>query len=242
VKVLKADCQEDALAIELLQREAFVAQQVLNSHLASVLSAHVDRSPRYLVFPFLEGVTVRNALQAVGHVGVPHALWIARQVTSALDALHGCGWLHGDIKPENVLIAKSGHATLLDLGLARSLRSPSSQRDVLAGSLAYAPPEAFNPNVPFSPASDIYSLGILLFEMLTGRRPFAEQDAVELAAAHLVKPAPDPRCCMSQIPASVARLVRRMLAKEPLRRPATAELHDLLAASEIETFELRACG
>ncbi len=122
VKILKPQFQNDPLAISLLRREALVASQVRHVHLTSVLSHHTHSPPYYLVSPYLAGVSLRAALQVAERLAVPHALWIARQAAEALDALHQYGWLHADIKPENILIGPSGHATLLDLGFAESIR------------------------------------------------------------------------------------------------------------------------
>jgi serine/threonine-protein kinase len=241
VKIIRPKYQDDPLAIGLLQREAFVSQQVQHPHLVSILSAHVESPPRFVVLPYLEGVTVRGALRSASRLNVPHALWIARQVASALQALHRQEWLHCDVKPDNIFVSENGHTTLLDLGFATSLTSPR-EREMLASSLAYAPPETFNPNVAFRAESDIYSLGITLYEMLTGELPFAELNATDLAAAHLVKPPPEARRIVPQLPASVSRLVRRTLAKDPLRRPNAEELIDWLVALEVETFEERVSG
>ena len=239
LKVLKPECQHDPIAIQLLQREAFVAQQVRSPHLATILSAHVERAPRFVVLPFIQGATIEQAISATGCLNVPHALWITRQVGKGLRALHIGGWLHGDVKPSNILVSETGHATLIDFGFARQVASAEANEQLLATSLTYAPPEAFNPYVAFSPASDIYSLGITLFEMLTGHRPFPEDDACELAAAHLVKPMTDPRVWRPQLASRVLRLLRRMLAKEPLRRPSSDELIDWLVELEVETFDER---
>lgn len=239
VKVLKGDYQHDPVAVQFLQREAFVAGHVLSPHVTTVLSAHVDRNPKYIVLPHLPGVTVDKALAEAGRLSTPHALWIARQVAEGLAALHTSGWLHGDIKPANVLVSETGHTTVLDLGFARRLDSRDDRGDVLTASLGYAPPETFTPDVAFSAASDVYSLGIMLFEMLTGWRPFDEEDPCELAAAHLVKPMPEPRFWQPQLSSRVSRLLRRMLAKQPLRRPQVDLLINWLVELEIESLDER---
>lgn len=239
VKVLKRSCQDDPLAIQLLQREAFVARQVRHPHLSSILSARTDSAPRFVVMPYIDGVSVADALQEVGRFIVPQALWIVRQTGEALRALHQHGWRHGDVKPANIIVSANGHATLADLGLARPLDASRSSEDALTGSMAYACPETFNPNVPFSPVSDVYSLGITLYELLTASRPFTDQDPTDLAAAHLTRPAPDPRLTVPQLPPRVSRLLRQMLAKDPLRRPAVPELIDWFVDLEVETFSER---
>ena len=239
VKVLKPNAQDNPLAIQMLQREAFVSQQVRHPHLTSILSAHTDTVPRFVVMPFINGLSVADVIQETGRFLVPQALWIVRQTAEALAALHRLRWLHGDVKPANIIVAANGHATLADLGLARPIDDSGSFNELLTGSMAYACPEAFNPNLSFGPASDVYSLGITLYELLTAERPYIDNDPTDLAAAHLVRPMPDPRLVVPQLPARVSRLLRRMLAKDPLRRPAVDELIDWLVDLEVDTFSER---
>ncbi|MBC8355502.1 MAG: serine/threonine protein kinase [Planctomycetes bacterium] len=239
VKVLKPTYQDDPLAIQLLQREAFVSEQVCHPHLSSILSAHTDRAPRFVVMPFVEGVSVSDVLQQVEQFIVPQALWIVRQTAEALQALHRQGWLHGDVKPANIIVSANGHATLSDLGLARPLDASRSVEEPLTGSIRYACPEAFNPNVAFGPGSDVYSLGITLYELVSGSCPFNDQDPTEIAAAHLTRQVPDARLRVPQLSPRVSRLLRRMLAKDPMRRPTVEELIAWLVDLEVETFPER---
>ncbi|MDA1049650.1 MAG: serine/threonine-protein kinase [Planctomycetota bacterium] len=239
VKVLKPSCQNDPLAIQLLQREVFVARQVRHPHLSSILSAHTDHAPRFVVMPNIDGISAADALTEAGRFIVPQGLWIVRQTAEGLQALHQHGWLHGDVKPANIIVSANGHATLVDLGLARALDASRSSDEPLTGSMAYACPEAFNPHVPFGPGSDVYSLGITLYELLTASRPFNDQDPTDLAAAHLTRLIPDPRLLVPQLPPRVSRLLRHMLAKDPLRRPAVPELIDWLVDLEVATFSER---
>jgi eukaryotic-like serine/threonine-protein kinase len=239
VKVLKPSCQNDPLAIQLLQREEFVARQVRHPHLASILSAHTDSAPRFVVMPYIDGISAADALHTAGRFIVPQGLWIARQTAEGLQALHQHGWLHGDVKPANIIVSANGHATLVDLGLARPLDASRSSDEPLTGSMAYAGPEAFNPHVPFGPHSDVYSLGITLYELLAASRPFNDEDPTDLAAAHLTRPMPDPRLLVPQLPPRISRLLRQMLAKDPLRRPAVPELIDWLVDLEVATFSER---
>lgn len=263
VKVLRPELQHDAIAGRLLQREELVGRQVTHPHLAPVLSSRIDRKPYFITSPFLQGWTLRECLtgertseqlneQVVGPrasesahrrtIAVSAALWVARQVTEALDALHTAGWLHGDIKPSNIHIASSGHATLLDLGFARRLGPHLDAHAVPWDSLlvgctpAYAAPEIHQSQPTTDPASDIYSLGVVLFEMLTGRWPFPQTDIRKLAAAHCQEPVPDPRHWAPHVPARVVRLLHSLLAKSPSDRPLTAELIDKLVDLEIATF------
>ncbi len=239
VKVLKPEFQHDPGAIQLLQREAYISQQVQHPHLSSILSAHIDKAPRYLVMPHVDGISAAAALKQAIAFQVPQSLWIVRQTAEALFELHQHGWRHGDVKPANIIVSINGHAMLADLGLAQRLDNSLTSTDAMTGSLAYACPEAFNPNVAFSPGSDVYSLGITLYELLTGSLPFRDQDPTDLAAAHLTRKPPDPRSIVPNISGRISRLLRQMLAKDSLRRPSPDELIERLVGLEVDTFSER---
>jgi serine/threonine-protein kinase len=167
------------------------------------------------------------------------ALLLVRQIAEALAALHHAGWLHGDVKPENIRVGPAGHATLIDLGLARQLGSEScSARYVLATTLAYAAPESFSEGEWLSGAADIYSLGIVLWELLTGRPPFVA-DAVEIVDLHRRQSLPDLRSLRGDVNDDLAEVVRLMLAKEPLRRPEAPRLVRMLVEQEIAALGRR---
>jgi len=238
VKVLQPRFQDDPLAIGLLRREALVSKQVRHVHLTSVLSRQTQSPPYYLVSPFLPGVSLRAALRVAETISVPHALWIARQVAEALEALHVAGWRHADIKPDNILVGPNGHATLLDLGFAQRIDAPACG-DAITGSPSYWSPESCRDDLPRGAASDIYSLGVTLFEALTGRCPFAASSAAEMATAHRDAPLPDPRVLVPQLGTPTARLLRAMLAKQPTDRPTARELIDRLVDLEIDTLAER---
>ena len=224
-KLLKSAWENDATAVTLFRREAVVGRRVCHPHLVSVLDCHVSQPPYFLVMPYLEGVTVEALLAAQGIPAPSVAFWIVRQVAEALDALHTAGWIHSDVKPANVLVAPDGHATLLDLGLlraheegARSLEQP------VLGTFQYIAPEAVTSTFRIDARSDIYSLGVVLFELLTGHRPGRH------SAHDVTRYAPE-------LPGATALLVREMLAGEPLRRPQTArEVVQRLIGLEIATL------
>lgn len=242
IKVLKSQYRHDPLAVSFLQRESFVAREVAHPHLMTVLSDHIDAPPYFLVTPHLTGATLDTAIRYATRLTIPHALWLSRQTAEALHALHREGWIHGDVKPQNVLVAPNGHVTLLDLGFARRVNRDAGEREFLATTLSYAPPEAFNENVPLTGHSDIYSLGVMLYESLTGTLPFSGDEPHDLAAAHLAQAPPDARRLVPELSRRIGRLLRRMLAKEPLRRPNAEELVPWLCELEIETFAERAAA
>lgn len=242
VKMLRSCWENDEAAIRLLQREALVGQSVSHPHLVPVLASPVAESPRLLVMPWLEGVSLASRLANHQQYGVPEALWIVRQTAEALDALHAAGWIHGDVTPANIQISPSGHVTLLDLSFARRNEEFSSAVDrPIMGTCGYLAPEYLTSALRPDIRSDIYSLGVVLFEMLAGRRAYTAETLIELSLQYrqaapfdLVKLAP-------YVPREVAALVRRMTAKDPLRRYQTPrELVEQLVALEIATFSERA--
>jgi eukaryotic-like serine/threonine-protein kinase len=229
--------------LAMLRREALVGSAVSHPHLAPVLTWQPRNAP-FIIMPRIEGCTLRTCLQhrrreygcLLGAAKfLPQSVWVARQIAAALSALHSALWLHGDVKPENVLVSSQGHATLIDLGLARKLGSRECQGgDVLAGTPAYVSPESFLPAVSLNGGSDIYSLGALLYELLTGQPLFEEADPAKIALRHLREIPADVRNAALDVPPSLARLVMRMLAKDPLRRPAADEVVRQLTRLEIE--------
>jgi serine/threonine-protein kinase len=240
IKTPAADCAAHDLTRALLRRESAVAAGLSHPHLTSTLGSDLRATRPYLVLPYLEGITVRRLLgeretaRFVPRLAAGYALWIARQLAVALGALHAAGWLHGQVRPEHAIVSPQGHATLIDLSQTRRLDSDECAAGIALLCPAYAPPEAFLTRGRLSAASDIYSLGILLFELLTGHLPFVASGPKQWAACHLRQLPPDLRSFAPVVSLSAGQLVRRMLAKEPLRRPTAAELVDRLAGLEIE--------
>jgi len=239
IKVLKDVFVDDRLARKQIQREAAVGKVVTHPNLVSVLHSQVDKSPFYVVMPHLEGRTLANLLLQHEPICLPKALWIARQAAEAMSALHLAGWMHADVKPSNIFVSPQGHVTLIDLGFARSFEAPNENRGELVGTMNYAAPELFISKCGRDGQSDVYSLGVTLYEVLTSRLPFVEEDACDLALAHLREQPPDPRTMAPNLPPRLIRLLNRMLAKEPLRRPQAQEVVAILMELEIATFDER---
>jgi serine/threonine protein kinase len=242
VKLPRPRWQSDRWAIGQLAREAVVGRSVSHPNLISILAASLGVEPRFLVMPWLEGRTLQSQLDATSTPDLPVALWIARQVAEALRALHGAGWMHGDVKPSNILVSPSGHVTLLDLGFARRGHETGSavDRRMIGGTCSHIAPEFVTSAVREDIRSDIYSLGVVLFELFSGRLPFEGKNMAELLTHHKRSSPPDLRRLAPHLPAEVVQLVHQMLAKEPLRRPQTPrELVQRLTALEVATFSER---
>ncbi len=236
VKLLPQQHADNPLAVACLEREATVGGEVRHPRLVSLLAAHVGGPPYYLVMPRLPGTSLDHP--PARRLSVAMTFCVARQVAEALAALNERGWMHCDVKPGNILVSPEGQATLLDLGLARRA---GEVRDVVSrplwGSPAYLAPEAFTSVYGLDGRSDLYSLGVVLFELLASRLPFVGASAAELARQHLTAAPPDLRRLVPQLPGEAVRLVEELLAKQPLRRPHSArELVERLVALEVLTF------
>lgn len=242
VKMLRPQHQDAPEAAELLAREALVGRSVAHPHLVAILDSQIGRRPQFLVMPWLEGSTLHARLQESQPLDPPLALWIARQTAEALAALDEAGWMHGDIKPSNIFLSPEGHATLLDLGFARRRDENSAPNGrTIQGTGYYLAPECFTDSLAPDIRSDIYSLGAVLYQLLSGRLPLEGRSLAELAVEHKQTTPASLRRLVPQLSPEAARLVHRILAKDPLRRPQTPqELVAELVRLEIATFTERA--
>jgi serine/threonine-protein kinase len=243
VKLVNEPSSTNSSAVRLLRREAAVGRRVAHPHLTSILSSHVHRPPHYLVMPCLEGATLESLLGGGARMPTSLALFITRQVAAAIAALHRSGWIHSDVKPGNIFVSSDGHVTLLDLGLARRIgEAECAGSGPLAGTLAFTAPESYSSVGESGPASDVYSLGITLYRMLTGTLPFPETEAGRLVQAHLHHAPPDPRQFSRGLESEVVQLLKTMLAKQPARRPLGDALVLWLADLEGSRYSRRAAA
>ena len=242
VKVLRKEWWRDPQAIEMQRRAAWIGRQLSHPHLLPVLSANVQEAPYYLVSPKLTGASLATILEKANRLPLPVTLWIARQIVEALAALHeSAGMIHSDIKPSNIIVSPEGHATLIDFGFAHA---PSEARHwstrPVVGTLNYIAPEVVTSCLVASVSCDLYSLGVTLYEMITGRLPFCATAPDELVRLHREAKPECVRHLTPGLPKPVASLVHRLLAKDPLRRPDSAtRVAEELMRLEIECFSAR---
>ena len=242
VKLLRKEWWRDPGAIETQRRAAWIGKKVSHPHLLPILSSNVQQAPFYLVSPKLNGKSLASILDGNELLPLPVTLWIVRQVAEALAILHeSTGMIHADIKPSNIFVSPEGHTTLIDLGFAHS---PSESRHwstrPVVGTLNYIAPEVVTSSLSASVTSDLYSLGVTLYEMICHELPFEINAPDELVRAHREM---SPKCIREQVPGlpkPVASLVHRLLAKDTLRRPESAAVvAEELTRLEIECFSIR---
>lgn len=243
VKLIRQPAASDPAIRRAIADEAAVGQAVSHPHLIPVLGHHARHERPFLVMPHLPGASLDHVLRHTGPLPVPHALWIVRQIAEAIAAVHDAGWLHGDIKPANIVVSTQGHATLIDLGSVmrhdQQLHRGGRERPLI-GTLSYVAPEMLTSDRAIGPAADMYSLGATLYELLTGTSPFGQLSPADLARAHLHSRPLELNQIVPHVPSAVSRLTHQLLAKDPLRRPGSMpELISHLLQLEIDTLPMR---
>lgn len=237
IKFLRQEYLTDTAAIERFKLEARAAARIQHPNVTTILDFGISGGTFYLVMEYLEGFSLRKQLKTNGALSLKDTIRIMLQVCDALDAAHKSNIIHKDLKPDNIYIhIKDGveQVKVLDFGIAEIVGRVVSEQDqsLLAGTPHYMSPEQYQ-NDPVSPATDIYSLGVILFEMLTGQLPFDELSPVSLALKHLSSPPPKVTSLMPTIPIEFEEIVNKALAKQPERRYQTAlELAEDLQKSE----------
>jgi len=218
LKVLRPEMSEDEEFIRRFRREAQSVASLSHPNIVNIYDVGEDQGLYFIVMELIEGETLRDKLKREGALDPAEALEIASQICEALSHAHARRIIHRDIKPQNILIMKNGHVKVADFGIARALGAISTtSRDLVVGSAPYLSPEQAK-NGLVSNRSDIYSLGVVLFEMLTGKQPFAGDSPVAVALQHVQAEAPPIREIKPSLPEAVANLVAKALRKNPEER------------------------
>jgi serine/threonine-protein kinase len=222
VKILHAVVTRDVEAAKRFHVEAQAGNRIEHPGVIKVIDAGLLRDGRpYLVMPLLEGSSLADHLQGTPRLPVVEACGIAIDVLDAVGAAHAKGFVHRDLKPPNVFLTNEGRVVILDFGVAKLMSSDSPARLTRTGTAIgtpyYMAPEQIKEQL-VGPPSDVYAVGVVLFEMLCGRLPFEGPSAFEVMAGHLEKRPPPPRALRPDIPIPVQEVILSALAKKPERR------------------------
>jgi serine/threonine-protein kinase len=221
VKVLGEALAGDGRAAERLRREARSAARLVHPNIARVLDLGEQDGRPYLVMELLEGESLAARIARDGAMAPAEAAAVAAAIADALEAAHRAGVVHRDVKPGNVFVTRVGEVKVLDFGIASAAGEAALTTGDLLGTAAYLAPERALGR-PATPAADVYALGVLVYELLAGRRPFQADSDIELAMAHL-NARPEPLDQVAPwVPASLAAACAQAMAKDPSARPPSA--------------------
>ena len=225
VKLLRPDLARDPSVRERFLREARHAARFNHGNAVAVYDTGVQDGQPFIVMELVDGGTLADYLRERGQLDVTEATDIADAVLAALAAAHAVGLVHRDIKPGNVLLPREGGVRLADFGIAKGVQEATAGLTAtgqVIGTAAYLSPEQVEGH-PATPASDVYGMGIVLYEMLTGSPPFSGGTPLAIALAHTTRPVPSLRAARPDVPPELAGVVERALAKDPAARYPDAE-------------------
>ena len=218
VKVLRGDLSNDEKFIRRFQREAYAASTLSHPNIVEMYDVGEDNGTYYIVMEYIEGRTLKQLLKKRGSLTAPEVVDIMLQLTDGISHAHDMYIIHRDLKPQNIMISDDGKIKITDFGIAMALNSTQlTQTNSVMGSVHYLPPEQAS-GKGSTIKSDIYSMGIMLFELLTGKLPFKGENAVEIALKHMKDDVPSVRKINSNIPQSLENIILKATAKNPKNR------------------------
>lgn len=227
IKILRGDLAGDEKFVRRFQREALSASSLSHPNIVEMYDVGEDAGTYYIVMEYVEGMTLKQLLKKKGALSLSEAIDIMLQITDGIKEAHDSYIIHRDLKPQNILIQDNGEIKITDFGIAMALNSTQlTQTNSVMGSVHYLPPEQAS-GKGATIKSDIYSMGILFYELLTGHIPFKGENAVEIALKHMKSEIPSVRKENDSIPQSVENIIIKATAKNPKNRYETAkEMHE----------------
>ncbi len=227
VKVLRGDLANDEKFVRRFQREALSASSLSHPNIVEMYDVGEDDGQYYIVMEYVDGKTLKQVLKSRGHLSITEVVDIMLQLTDGMAHAHDAYIIHRDIKPQNIMILANGMIKITDFGVATALNSTQlTQTNSVMGTVHYLPPEQAQ-GKGSTIKSDIYSMGIMMYELLTGLVPYKGDNAVEIALKHLKEPLPSVRKANPTIPQSIENVIIRATAKNPKNRYTDArEMHE----------------
>jgi len=232
IKVLRGDLSNDEKFVRRFQREALSASSLAHPNIVEMYDVGEDDGTYYIVMEYVDGKTLKQLLKKRGTLTLSEAIDIMSQLTDGMAHAHDSYIIHRDLKPQNIMIKDDGQIKITDFGIAMALNSTQlTQTNSVMGSVHYLPPEQAS-GKGCTIKSDIYSMGIIFYELLSGSLPFRGDNAVEIALKHMREPLPSLRAENPSIPQSIENIIKRATAKNPKNRYESARsMHeDLLTA------------
>lgn len=239
IKVLRGDLSNDEKFVRRFQREALSASSLAHSNIVEMYDVGEDDGVYYIVMEYVEGKTLKQLLKKRGTLTLSEAIDIMSQLTDGMAHAHDSYIIHRDLKPQNIMIKDDGQIKITDFGIAMALNSTQlTQTNSVMGSVHYLPPEQAS-GKGSTIKSDIYSMGIIFYELLSGSLPFRGDNAVEIALKHMRDPLPSLREENPSIPQSIENIIRKATAKNPKNRYDSARsMHeDLLTALDDDRMD-----
>ncbi len=218
VKILRGDLSNDEKFVRRFQREALAASSLNHPNIVEVYDVGEDNGEYYIVMEYIEGKHLKELIKKRGKLTLSEAVDIMLQITDGMSVAHDSYIIHRDIKPQNIMILENGLVKITDFGIAMAMNATQlTQTNSVMGSVHYLPPEQAS-GQGSTLQSDIYSMGIVMYELLTGELPFKGDNAVEIALKHLKEPLPDIKEKCPNIPNSIINIIKKSTAKNPKNR------------------------
>ena len=232
IKILNAQYSGDKEFVQRFHREARGAARLSHPNIVGVYDVGEDDGRHYIVMELVEGKTLKNLIEEQGKLSIEDSLHIAKKIAAALEMAHKNNLVHCDIKPHNILVTANGAVKVADFGIARAVSSSTmTYNDTVVGSVHYFSPEQAKGSA-ITPKSDVYSLGVVLYEMLTGQLPFNGSTPVGIALKHLQEEAVSLRNIDESIPGKIDAIVMRAMEKNRDDRPDSTELFRMIESLE----------
>lgn len=224
VKILRPSLTNDPEFLKRFRQEARNVANLSHPNIVTVHDVGQDGNTHYIVMEYVDGEDLKRLIRAEAPFSIDRALSIIIKICAGVGYAHRAGLVHADVKPQNVLVTETDNVKVTDFGIAQALSAtqPLERQRVVWGSPHYFSPEQAQGEPP-TPASDVYAIGIVLFEMLTGRLPFVGADQQELAMAHIRETPPNPSDFNPNVPVHLDRILQKVLSKEPASRYRTAD-------------------